>query len=115
MKKFLRVGIGAALCLFFAAPSLWAQADIPSITPNSPTGDVTQDFFGTDVNDYLDPVNWSGVEYQKIFGFVGYNNGYNNAPNLGFATRIGGGGGGYPSVPIIPEQRYRSVKPRPAV
>jgi hypothetical protein len=96
-KKFLRLGIGAILCLFLAAPSLWAQAiemdlevgDLP-IAPASPTGVITRDIFGTDVNDYLDPVNWSQVEYQKFFSFVGYS----NIPALGFVTRIGGGGGG---------------------
>jgi hypothetical protein len=65
---------------------MWAQVpDDIAIGPSSPTGDATNDIFGTDVNDYLDPVNWSGVEYDKFFGFLGYA----GSPNLGFVTKVG--------------------------
>jgi hypothetical protein len=89
-EKFLRAGIGAALCLclFLAAPSLWAQADEFAIAPASPTSTATQGIFGTEVNDYLDPVNWSGVEYEKFFSFLGHD-GTVISPNLGFVTKLG--------------------------
>ena len=83
VKKIISIAAVAALSV-----SLFAQSHtIPAHgNPESLTGLVG------DVDNYMNVNSWSDVEFNKFYGFMGYNDPatlLGNAFNAGFATRIG--------------------------
>lgn len=67
-----------------------ASGFAPVLGPESYTSSTTQGRFGLDVDDYMDVNSWSGVNFDKGFGFLSYNSGVNNGISLGYATHLFG-------------------------
>ena len=67
-----------------------ASGFAPVLGPESYTSSTTEGRFGLDVDDYMDVNSWSGVNFDKGFGFLSYNSGVNNGISLGYATHLFG-------------------------
>lgn len=67
-----------------------ASGFAPVLGPESYTSSTTEGRFGLDVDDYMDVNSWSGVKFDKGFGFLSYNSGVNNGISLGYATHLFG-------------------------
>ena len=92
-KSFKAAALVAVTAMFLAAPvfapRIYAQS--------SPTSTATAGVFTTDVDDALDVLYYSGVEFDKGFGFIGITGAEDYAgvavnggvPSLGYATRFG--------------------------
>jgi len=90
-KSFKVAALVAVTAMFLAVPvfgpGVYAQS--------SPTSTATAGVFTTDVDDSLDVLYYSGVEFDKWFGFIGIDSAENyagtntNVPSLGYATRFG--------------------------
>jgi hypothetical protein len=92
-KSFKVAALLAVTAMFLAAPVF-----APSVYgQSSPTGTATAGVFTTDVDDSMDVHYYSGVEFDKLFGFVGITSAEDYAgaavtggvPSLGYATRFG--------------------------
>lgn len=70
--------------------TMHAAGFAPVLGPESYTSSTTQGRFGLDVDDYMDVNSWSGVNFDKGFGFLSYNSGVNNGISLGYATHLFG-------------------------
>jgi hypothetical protein len=80
-KSFKVAALVAVTAMFLAAPVF-----APSVFgQSSPTGTATAGVFTTDVEDSMDVHYYSGVEFDKWAGFIGYD----GLPSLGYATRFG--------------------------
>jgi hypothetical protein len=68
-----------------------ALSIIPLAAQTSNTARATAGIFGTDVDDYMSVHWYSGVEFDKYFGFTGYgtNNGWGSI-GIGYARNFGG-------------------------
>lgn len=95
MINFKKALAGAAL---LAAAVSFASADDKitvnataindvNAAPASMSDASTAGRFGTDVDDYMGVNDWSNVEFDKWFGFVGYNFDGNKF-NMGYATKL---------------------------
>ena len=62
--------------------------DLPG--PGSYTSSSTAGRFGNEVDDYMGVNDWSGVEFDKAFGFLAYNGDTSDPVNLGYATHLFG-------------------------
>lgn len=94
MINFKKALAGAAV--FSAVVSLASAVDAPRAlpifdipSPESYTSQSTMGRFGSDVDDFMGVNDWSGVEYEKFFGFVAYNaTASSNGFNAGFAKNV---------------------------
>ena len=55
------------------------------VSPVSATSTATQGLMSNDVDNFSDVNSWSDVEFDKLFGYFGYNNGY----DIGLAGKVG--------------------------
>ena len=85
-KSFKVAALVAVTAMFLTAP-VFAQVN----GPESNTFKSTAGVFSGDVDDSQDVHSYSGVEFEKWFGFVGYGGSATTNPvQLGFATRFSG-------------------------
>ena len=84
-KSFKVAALVAVTAMFLAAPvfapSVYGQSSNKSVS--------TAGVFTGDVDDALDVINYSNVEFDKWFGFIGYGGVGTSPVNLGYATRFG--------------------------
>ena len=90
MKKTL-LSIAALASLSFAFADNYSMTasgfnDIPTAT--SFTNTTTSGVFYNDVDDFISVNDFSNVEFEKFFGFGGYNYNGGNAMNFGFAKHL---------------------------
>jgi len=84
-KTFKVAAIVAVTALILAAP----------VFGQSPTSTATAGVFTSDVEDSMDVIDYTGVEFDKWFGFIGvgslqnYNNTNTTVPTLRYATKFG--------------------------
>jgi len=91
--RFKAAVIFAAAMLILGTPVFAQEIEVESNTSKATAG-----VFTNEVDDSMSVIDYSGVEFDKWFGFIGYG-GYDpdplyNAPiQLGYATRLGGSEG----------------------
>jgi len=82
-KRFKVAAIFAATALILVSPVFAQERELESNTSKATSG-----LFTTDVDDSIDVIDYTGVEFDKWAGFVGYYD--SDAPlSAGFATRFG--------------------------
>jgi len=84
-KSFKVAALVAVTAMFLAAP-VFVQ---PVYGQESNKSVSTAGVFTSDVDDALDVINYSNVEFDKWFGFIGYGGIGSSPVNLGYATRFG--------------------------
>jgi hypothetical protein len=84
-KSFKAAAVIAVAAMFLAAP-VFVQ---PVYGQESNKSVSTAGVFTSDVDDALDVINYSNVEFDKWFGFIGYGGIGQSPVNLGYATRFG--------------------------
>jgi len=98
MKHYFFKAGAVLFCAVFAGSvggqGLFAQSnpasafDTYELTPASNTNKATEGRFSTDVDNFMGPTDWQGIELNKAFGFLGYGGG-SRPVNAGFATKTG--------------------------
>jgi len=85
-KSFKVAALLAVTVLFLAAPVFAQSAGMESNTSKATAG-----VFTGDIDDAMDVHDFSGLKFDKGFGFIGYGGNITNNPaSLGYASRFGG-------------------------
>jgi len=73
--------------MIIATGSLWAQA-VPK-DPTSPTNDATVGLTATEIDQFVNVLDWGEVKFDKAFVFMGFKQGTKNKVDLGAAFKAG--------------------------
>ena len=73
--------------MIIATGSLWAQA-VPK-DPTSPTNDATVGLTATEIDQFVNVLDWGEVKFDKAFVFMGFKQGTKNKVDLGAAFKVG--------------------------
>ena len=65
----------------------WAQDS--NTTPKSPTNDATVGLTSTEIDQFVNVIDWGKVKFDKAFVFAGFEQGTNNKVDLGAAFKAG--------------------------
>ena len=73
--------------MIIATGYLWAQA-VPK-DPTSPTNDATVGLTATEIDQFVNVLDWGEVKFDKAFVFMGFEQGTKNKVDLGAAFKVG--------------------------
>jgi len=83
MNKFFKAAVIFAVTALILAAPVFAQSELESNTSKATAG-----VFTSDIDDSMSVLDYSGVEFDDWFGFIGYG-GASGPVQLGFAKRFG--------------------------